>query len=220
MSNITAMPSGIDSEFVDIMLDLETLGKKPGCKVLAIGATTFNPQTLVGVSDSFYEVISRDNQAGLIEDPDTLIWWEKQSEEARAASFSGTTSLHNALLSFNTWLEMKSFWGQKKIRLWGKGADFDAPILRAAYVELGLIFNWSAHHEMCFRAMYNFWKSDLDEFFERPEFLGEKHTALADSQHQAEHANLIIETLIDIGEYDKIHTFNSANGAAYVQRED
>lgn len=111
---------------VDIMLDLETWGKKPGCDIRSIGACVFNPLTgfvhdgTLGTFKTFYvatdNVISFTQWKGLNEptsynglrypltrDPETVQWWKDQSPEAQAA-FENPVDLRRALFDFTTWL--------------------------------------------------------------------------------------------------------------------
>lgn len=185
--------------FVDIMLDLETLGTKPGCKILSIGAVNFNLSDSPDIQRSFYQTICVDSQDGLAVDPGTQAWWNKQSEAARKEAFKGEHTLTQALRDFNFFLESCSFWGQRVVRIWGKGKDFDAPIIKAAYEAMGLAHNWDDRFEICFRHMY----SDMNRFIPKPEFKGVAHNALADAKHQADHADLIIEHLKTIGMYNE-----------------
>lgn len=59
-----------------VMLDLETLGRGPGCVILSIGAVTFNPFG-EGYKHEFTCNIEPEisKQLGFTVDPDTVAWW-------------------------------------------------------------------------------------------------------------------------------------------------
>jgi len=116
----------------DIMVDIETLGTKPGCIVLTIGAALFVPQT-GEVKSTFYEKISFKDSVlrGLVVEPDTYTytWWQKQDEEARKEAFSGEKNLADVALAFEQWVR-----SHKGVRdFWCQGTDFDYPIWEAAF---------------------------------------------------------------------------------------
>jgi hypothetical protein len=67
------------------MIDLETMGNKPNAPIVSIGAVFFDPST--GELGGFYRVVSLKSSVdgGAIPDPETIMWWMQQSEEARMA---------------------------------------------------------------------------------------------------------------------------------------
>jgi hypothetical protein len=69
-----------------LMVDIETMGKKPTAPIVSIGAVFFNLHTGV-LGKEFYSVVSLKSSManGAIAEPDTILWWLKQSAEARAA---------------------------------------------------------------------------------------------------------------------------------------
>jgi hypothetical protein len=69
----------------DLMLDLETMGTSPNAAIVAIGAVKFDPGT-GELGGRFYQVVDLASSvaAGCVIDPDTVLWWMRQSPEARA----------------------------------------------------------------------------------------------------------------------------------------
>lgn len=175
----------MSKEDFDLMLDLETLGVTPGAGILAIGAISLD------LKHRFYEKVkpSSNRSYRLKIDASTLEWWDKQSEASRSESFSGTEDLALVLRKFNDFLEELPLEG-KELRIWGNGADFDLPILRVAYVETGIVNPIPPFSARCYRTM----KSMFAEI-EKPKFVGEQHTAIADARNQAEHLNLIFNLI-------------------------
>lgn len=110
----------------DVMIDLETLGKRAGCSILSIGAVAFDRS---GLGPELYTVARLDSceKAGLHIDPDTVAWWEKQNPEARkvlkqARAARGNKALDKALEELNKYL---SQFDLKRVKVWGNGSDFD-----------------------------------------------------------------------------------------------
>lgn len=142
---------------MDISLDLETWGRKPGCDIRSIGACVFDPVAGADApalpANQFY--IACDNpQIGmpltypvqyrpkypLHRDPQTVQWWSEQSDEAQAA-FADPVDLRDALMRFRDWLDGIDS-EPTNIRIWSHGAAFDPPILAAAYDAVGLPVPW------------------------------------------------------------------------------
>lgn len=73
-------------DYVHVMVDLETMGKKHNAPIVAIGAVVFDPAT-GSIGESFYKVVCLESSVnwGAVIDPSTVIWWLKQSSEARSA---------------------------------------------------------------------------------------------------------------------------------------
>ncbi len=108
-----------------IMLDIETLGLKPGAPVLTIGAVSFCPHT-GGILDTLYLAIDPDLacEAADFVDPDTEAWWAEQPDAAREQAFAGTMRPHEAALRLLDFIS-----GYENVKVWGNGATFDISIL-------------------------------------------------------------------------------------------
>ena len=114
--------------YPDIMLDLETLGTRPGCKIISIGAVAFGPK---GLGKEFYCTIKREGQGALHEDPSTVQWWENQGEAAKKVFENPTHDLKEGLEAFSAYLIeiAQSIPGKTNaLRVWGNGANFDQPM--------------------------------------------------------------------------------------------
>ena len=83
-----------------LMLDIETLSTRPDAAVVAIGCAVFD---LDGVISSSGWRIRPTDWIGHI-DPATLKWWMDQSNEARTATFGGTTSAGSVATQLREWL--------------------------------------------------------------------------------------------------------------------
>lgn len=131
----------------DIMIDIETLGLRPGCVVLSIGACEFDRMT-GEIGETFYRVLKREPQKsrGLIVDPETKRWWAQQSCEARKELFDvsgpARSNVGPALCA------LRAFCRDKPV--WGNGATFDISILEhlAHAFELGDLFDFRNHRDV------------------------------------------------------------------------
>jgi DNA polymerase III epsilon subunit-like protein len=167
---------------VRIMVDLETLGTAPGCSILSIGAATFSKVS--GVGNPFYTMISRKTclNAGLKEDPDTLIWWSGQSDEARKV-LSDTPATESLGLALSRFHDYVCGFLNMEVLIYGNGADFDPPILAAAFRKCGFDIPWKPYAVRCYRTIK---MQHPNIKLIRPP--GTHHNALSDAECQAEHA--------------------------------
>jgi len=168
---------------IDIMLDLETTGKRAGCPILSIGACDFNSIRRFEANISHISCLD----VGLKDQYETMNWWDKQSEEAKNVAFSGKEPLVEALGRFSDWLRSLNT-SKDKVFVWGNGAKFDLGILEAAYVACDMVYPIDYQNERCYRTLKNLYYS-----IKAGEFIGTKHNALHDALHQAKHAKEILE---------------------------
>lgn len=160
-----------------IMLDIETLGTRPGSIVLTIGAVKFSKG---GLGDAFYRSISKaDSFAhGLTRDPATVEWWQQQSEEAREAALAGMDTLQDTLKAFT---EFCTAGDPLAIAMWGNGSDLDNVLLEEAYWAAGMKTPWRFTGNRCYRTVKNLFPDvQVDP-------VGTTHNALDDATYQANH---------------------------------
>lgn len=169
----------------DIMIDLETWGKRAGCAIRSIGAVAFDP-TSGKLGDEFYVNVTKQSclDVGLVTDRSTEKWWDQQTRDAQAALDTDQISLADALNRFSV------FWRTTcGTRPWSQGANFDQPIIEAAYVACGLVnekgdtlLPWKFYESRCTRTVYGL--AGLRPF-DFPKNTGTAHHALDDAKHQA-----------------------------------
>jgi hypothetical protein len=171
----------------NIMLDLETLGTKPGSIVLSIGAVYFD---LSGLGEEFYSVIRiQDSEKyGLTKDKSTVDWWSRQSKEAQDAISKASSieapGLSEVLRAFSKFVKPRS-------RIWGNGSDFDNVLLFSLYEAASIVPPWKFYNNRCFRTLKNLTIADED-FTEEKE---NNHNALFDAKNQAEKAVRILKRI-------------------------
>lgn len=162
------------------MVDCETLGTRPGCVILSIGACVFDPNG-EGTGAEFYQNIDPKSgeAAGLYIDPNTVEWWSRQSEAARAALLVDQMPLKDALWSFASWFQTMG--GE---RIWSHGANFDQPILEAAFVACGFAgAPWSFWLSRCSRTLLDI--AQVDTRAGASNRKGTHHKAIDDAKFQA-----------------------------------
>jgi DNA polymerase III epsilon subunit-like protein len=163
-----------------VMLDLETFGTRPGSAIVSIGAVKFGDGKIIG---EFYQRIDLKScvDCGLVIDPDTVLWWLKQSDEARLELTLPSQHIAAVLQQFAIWI------GPVETEVWGNGAAFDNALLAEAYHALQLRMPWRYSKDRCYRTLKNL----------HPEIVMERngthHHALDDARSQAHHLMRILK---------------------------
>lgn len=185
---------------MDVMLDLETLGTKPGCVVLSIGALVFEPMAneLPKPGDTgkaFYQNLTIFDQLllGLEVEPDTLHWWRSKSEEAKQALTSDQITLAGGLFRFVTWLG--NLPGKDKGKVWAKSPDFDCAVLEEAARRVGVNLPWTFRDKADLRTLTHVGYVSGKVAGNPPAPTGTKHNALDDCFTQAAEVQYVIGRL-------------------------
>lgn len=157
------------------MIDIETLGTKPGSVILSVGAVAFDAETGQFARNSFYRALSPRHcqDVGLTIDAETVAWWIKQSPEAQTAAFSGADHPNSALLGLSEFVQ-----SQVPLRVWAKPPAFDIVLLEAAYHHIGFPIPWNYKTLRDCRTLF-----DITGTLQPA--VGTLHNALDDAQAQA-----------------------------------
>lgn len=171
---------------MDVMLDLETLGTRPGCVILTFGAVKFNPYTLDEPGPGIYFRLDADEQIerGREVQEDTLQWWMNQVPEVREEAIGAgeRISIEQFYRELNRFLVGAN-------NIWAQGPVFDIAILENLYRQYGWPTPWQ------------FWQiSDSRTLFKTHGDPREKgraghHNALADCVYQAKAVQQIYNKL-------------------------
>ena len=185
-------------DYVHVMVDLETMGKKHNAPIVAIGAVVFDPAT-GSIGESFYKVVCLESSVnwGAVIDPSTVIWWLKQSSEARSAIVNDDAiPLQDALLQFREFVSDNVAGGSKKAQVWGNGASFDNSILRSSYDCIAEDYPWEYWNDRDVRTMVDLGQAISFDPKTTIPFEGSRHNALADAIHQALYVSAIWQRII------------------------
>ncbi|EMB9107367.1 3'-5' exoribonuclease [Klebsiella pneumoniae] len=185
-------------DYVHVMVDLETMGKKNNVPIVAIGAVVFDPAT-GSIGESFYKVVCLESSVnwGAVIDPSTVIWWLKQSSEARSAIVNDDAiPLQDALLQFREFVDDNVAGGSKKAQVWGNGASFDNSILRSSYDCIAEDYPWEYWNDRDVRTMVELGQAISFDPKTTIPFEGSRHNALADAIHQARYVSAIWQRII------------------------
>ena len=124
---------------MDVMLDLESLGTRPDCAILTLGAVKFDPYTVDKFGDSLYFRIDVDEQLALGREvqEDTLEWWGRQAEDVREEALGehDRISLESMYRQLNKFLVGVN-------NIWCQGPAFDIVILENIYRQKGWPIPW------------------------------------------------------------------------------
>lgn len=146
---------------LDVVIDLETLSRRPDAAIISIAAVPFCTDTetledmkkagLSGVPAydalmtdkdpvkdyAFYIAVNATSCAleGMNFEEDTIRFWKEASPEAKAALSSyEAVSIVSALHLLEHYLErLKETSGGGELVIWTQGTDFDIPILKSAF---------------------------------------------------------------------------------------
>ncbi|HFE7433331.1 3'-5' exoribonuclease [Salmonella enterica] len=180
-----------------LMIDLETMGKKTNAPIVSIGGVFFDPQSSE-IGPEFYTAVSLESamKQGAVPDGDTILWWMRQSPEARSAiCVDNAMPISEVLLKLNKFIACNAD-NVKYLKVWGNGATFDNVILRGAFERASLPCLWHFSNDHDVRTIVTLGRAvGFDPKRDMP-FEGDMHNALADARHQAKYVSAIWQKLI------------------------
>lgn len=119
----------------DLMIDIETMGIKPGCPVISIGAVYFDRYT-GETGDQFYMSMGANALFYGELDNDTVEWWgapeRSQAYQQMMAGECSPPVVANAFASFI----------KEDTKPWGNGSVFDITILEAWFAMFNVKTPW------------------------------------------------------------------------------
>lgn len=160
-----------------LMLDFETLD---------MGAVVFNEQSVIaGLSLKIDQQSCLDLGCTISED--TVEWWAKQSNEAKAAAFGGTTNIRDAMEQL-----IQLYIDEECIEIWSQGALADIRWANNVLTKLQLQKPWEYYQEMCSRTLLKYSPQTLG--IPRT---GTHHDAYNDAFFQAQNIILQLRYVMD-----------------------
>jgi len=179
----------MNTKFDNIMIDIETLGAKPGSVICSIAAVEFNIET-GQTGRRFFRNINIQSclDAGLYVDGSTIYWWLNQSDSARSRFQLEKIEFLQALTQFSHFINAS----EKDVKVWGNSARFDLGILEAAYNKAYSPIPWVAKNERDVRTLVSF-----APYIKKNEpFVGVKHDPIDDCLHQIKYCHKIWNLLV------------------------
>lgn len=175
-----------DRKFKHLMVDLETMGIRSNSSIVSIAAVEFDLDT-GETGEEFYKNVSLQScvNLGMKMDPETIMWWLKQSDDARAALTSGKA------YDISDVLNLFSIFCDADYEVWGNSARFDLGILANAYDLAGIPIPWNQFKERCVRTLASFQPSIKKSYVHE----GTDHNALSDCYKQIGYCSRIWNTL-------------------------
>jgi len=178
----------------NVMIDIETLGTRPGSVILSIGAVRFDPSANeaepIYEDRTFYRAIDVFDSLlhGLTIDEATCKWWAHQDPNAIGAVCNATVDIKSALRALIGFMRPST--GDY---VWSKGPDFDLVMLTAAYEKVGLKVPWKFRNARDVRTILH-----IGELHQVGNIKDERkvgHHALADAIHQAKQVNKVYRAM-------------------------
>ncbi|MCW5720751.1 MAG: 3'-5' exoribonuclease [Devosia sp.] len=159
---------------MDISIDIETLGTRPGSVILSVGAVAFDrTEGLIG--QSYYSAINLNDSlgAGMAIDGPTLLWWLDQEDAARREAFAGHQALTDVLFALRKFVT-----DVDPEFIWAKPPSFDITLLEYAYAAVNIPVPWQHRQPRDCRTLFHLTGAVQPEF-------GTAHHALDDAISQA-----------------------------------
>lgn len=186
---------------IDIIIDLETLGTKPGCVILEIGACAINPRTgqITANFSCRLDEYFRDPANGKTITGDmieTINWWHapERLDTYLALLSRGPRGVvpgrkcwrspYLDLLKFTRWMhDVTDGHDPESVRVWSNGPSFDIAILTNTLERYGITRPWICWQERCARTALEqaCYEKGGVSWIER----GPRHRALNDARHEA-----------------------------------
>lgn len=175
-----------------IMIDLETLGTKPGSVISSIGACCFDPHgSWIGEQLHIHVDHVDSVKRGFNIEAETVAWWFAQGDTARQAITAGQAIAYPVVSALEKLGHFVRSNGSEPW-IWCNGGSFDFPILAAYFAKFDKPLPWDYWQEMDLRTLKNLNKSL------RLERQGTHHDALADAIHQARLVQHILQANPDM----------------------
>lgn len=179
-----------------VMVDIETMGNRHNAPIISIGAIQFDLDG--NTFERFEKVITLDSSMAIGCEPDasTIIWWMKQSYDARqyVTNKENSVTINKALHEFNTWL--KSVQPKKtNLYLWANSPSFDLSLLKNSYQRCNIKPYWLFYKELDVRTIQSFFPEVKKEAKE--DAVGDVlHTPIADCELQIKYLTSVLNLLM------------------------
>lgn len=158
----------------DVMIDIETLGTRPGSVIASIGAVEFDATSgAFGRELHVMVELQSAQRAGLTIDASTVKWWMQQGEDARAKTFATGQHVNICLIELQFFVE-----NVEPVRIWAHSPSFDLVLLEEAFRATNIKCPWSYKQPRDTRTLYDLAGVKIQS-------VGTHHDALDDAKAQA-----------------------------------
>lgn len=176
----------MSSEPTRFMIDIETLGTKPGCAVTAVGILRFDPFSAEPIKGAEFGV----RDGGGHQDPATLEWWAhpdraEAKDYLRSLSHVQAEDVMGALVNY---VHMQP--PSESVEWWAKSPSFDMAILEDLADRTGTFVPWKFREPRDVRTAFSMVGPDFvwaDLVPNAP-----LHSPLADCQLQADQVSQVL----------------------------
>lgn len=182
-----------------VSIDLEVTAKTPYAGLLSIGAAFFEPSTCEIGATFRVNVISASALAvGGEACPETLEWWQQQSQEARDALFNPPpVDIRKALQQFSDFIGNNTTADDPRNTLvWGNGIRSDNVWLASAYQHCNMECPFGFWADSDIRTMVMLGRAAGIDPKRDTDFVGVPHNPLDDAIHQAKYTSAIWQKLL------------------------
>lgn len=165
-----------------IMIDIETMGNGSNSALVSLAAVKFDMVT-GEKGEIFYKKIDLKSSLdiGLNVNADTIMWWLRQSDDARKKLYSGEHyHIKDVLEEFS---EFCSY----EYEIWGNSPRFDLGIMQDAYRKLNMKIPWDFRKERDVRTLVSF----IPEVKTNWVYTGVAHNAVDDCYNQIDYCSKI-----------------------------
>jgi hypothetical protein len=172
-----------------VMIDLETLGKRPSSVFLSVAACQFDIETgELGKKFRMNVSLKSALKAGRKVDADTIKWWMEQRGDIRGKMFENGEELIYVLEEFQDWiLDVGLLSTDGNVFVWSNSASFDIGMLNHAYCSQDLLSPWNFRNERCYRTAVAHMKDTLGIYTPiLPQKPDNAHDPAVDAEHQVE----------------------------------
>lgn len=185
------------------MLDIETLGRGPGCVVTSVAITPFHLKgaEVFPPDKAFRCKLSISDQlvAGFKIDPETHKWWMQQDAKVRENEFSGVFSIDKFCIDLEAYIHMivKQF---GDYRIWATAPKLDFGCMHSLFQHSGVEWPILYSTERCMRTLREMTKQ-LYPSFRLPKGSA-NHCAADDTDLQIRHIQACYKQLKQNSEID------------------
>jgi hypothetical protein len=168
-----------------VMIDCETLSRRPNAVVLSIGAVIYTLALGIYERIELFPDLDEQFQSGRDVEGETFLWWLKQSSHARDSIVQGhRVSVKESAIQFNHWKTACIDDSPPRDTFYmANGNDFDLPIISTLFSPY-LTPPWEGYpgfrQKLCWRTHHNLFQKDITYQDGKT-----AHTALADAEAQA-----------------------------------